>query len=64
MHSISWERCHTVNQFGTFVYLYEENYHGLFQKSQREKLNEHQILKIHEKMQNLNYKICVFTPIV
>ena len=50
--------CETVNQFGTFVYFYQKNYHGLFQKCQRGKLNEPQKLKIHEKIQN-----SIFFPI-
>ena len=60
MHSMSWERCQTVNQFGTFVYFYQKNYQGLFQKCQRGKLNEPQKLKIHEKNQNLNKENSVF----
>ena len=54
MHSMSWERWQTVNQFWTFVYLYNKDYQGLFQKCQRRKVNEHQKLNIHEKLKNLN----------
>ena len=60
---MSWERCQIVNQFGTFVYLYEKNYQGLFQKNQRGKLNQPQKLKIHEKIQNFNNENSDFSPI-
>ena len=63
MHSMSWKRWQTVNQFWTFVYLYKKDYQGLFQKCQRGKLNEHQKLKIHEKLENLNNEKTVFFPI-
>ena len=54
MHSMSWERFQTVNQFGTFVYFYQKSHQGLIQKCQRVKLHEHQKLKIHEKLQKLS----------
>ena len=57
---MSWERCPTVNQFGTFVYIYKKNYQGFFQKCQRGKPQK---LKIHEKNQNLNKENSVFFPI-
>ena len=52
-----------VNQFWTFVYFYQNNYQGLFRKCQMRNVNEHQKLKIHEKLQKLSNEKTVFYPI-
>ena len=63
IHSMSWERWQTRNQIWTFVYFYQKNYQGLFRKCQRRNVNEHQKLKIHEKLQKLSNEKTVFYPI-